>query len=57
MEDESHARWKVGTGANHIKVEDLILVSLHHVSRSTWQPQLRLNRELPLLIQRAKLPR
>ncbi|KIK08980.1 hypothetical protein K443DRAFT_127960 [Laccaria amethystina LaAM-08-1] len=32
LEDDSDPRWKVGTGANHIKLEDLVLVSIHHVS-------------------------
>ncbi|KAI5894995.1 uncharacterized protein SCHCODRAFT_02535442 [Schizophyllum commune H4-8] len=39
--DEANRRWRVG-GANGIKLEDLILVSMHHVSRGSWQPQLRL---------------
>ncbi|KAH7890709.1 hypothetical protein F5I97DRAFT_1798867 [Phlebopus sp. FC_14] len=45
MEAESDRRWKVGR--RHIKVEDLMLVSLHHVSKGSWQPQLRLRRALP----------
>ncbi|KAI9461492.1 hypothetical protein HD554DRAFT_1513184 [Boletus coccyginus] len=40
MEAESDRRWKIGK--RYIKVEDLILVSLHHVSKGSWQPQLRL---------------
>ncbi|KAG8220889.1 hypothetical protein J3R82DRAFT_2388 [Butyriboletus roseoflavus] len=40
MEAESDIRWKIGE--QHIKVGDLILVSLHHVSKGSWQPQLRL---------------
>jgi len=45
-EDDSDARWRVSTGPglNYIRFEDLILVSLHHVSIGSWQPQLRLNR-------------
>ena len=39
--DEANRRWRVG-GTNGIKLEDLILVSMHHVSRGSWQPQLRL---------------
>ncbi|KAF8557781.1 hypothetical protein OG21DRAFT_1456949 [Imleria badia] len=35
--------WKVGP--QHIKVEDLILVSLHQVSKGSWQPQFRLRRD------------
>jgi hypothetical protein len=47
LEDDSDPRWKVGTGANHIKLEDLVLVSIHHVSLGSWQPQLRLNHQHP----------
>ncbi|KAI9573111.1 hypothetical protein HD554DRAFT_1142789 [Boletus coccyginus] len=35
-------RWKVGP--RDITVDDIILVSLHHVSQGSWQPQLRLRR-------------
>jgi hypothetical protein len=41
VEDGFH-RWKIGDGQSDIKFEDLILVSLHHVSLGSWQPQLRL---------------
>ncbi|KIK61592.1 hypothetical protein GYMLUDRAFT_199049 [Collybiopsis luxurians FD-317 M1] len=47
LEDESDSRWRVGrsaTGGDCIKLEDLILVSMHHVSMGSWQPQLRLAR-------------
>ncbi|KAJ7224453.1 hypothetical protein GGX14DRAFT_548916 [Mycena pura] len=44
MEDEADPRWRVGTGSNQIKLEDLILVSIHHVSMGSWQPHLRLRR-------------
>lgn len=47
METNADRRWKVGP--KHIKVEDLMLVSLHHVSKGSWQPQLRLRRPLPEL--------
>ncbi|KAK7445410.1 hypothetical protein VKT23_014827 [Stygiomarasmius scandens] len=48
-EDESDARWRIGTGPglNHIRFEDLVLVSIHHVSMGSWQPQLRLSRPFP----------
>jgi len=49
LEDESDAHWRVGqsgAGDNSIKLEDLILVSMHHVSMGSWQPQLRLARPL-----------
>ncbi|KAH7929126.1 hypothetical protein BV22DRAFT_1003454 [Leucogyrophana mollusca] len=37
-------RWRVGP--RYIRVEDLILVSLHHISSGSWQPQLRLRRQI-----------
>ncbi|KIJ60484.1 hypothetical protein HYDPIDRAFT_98644 [Hydnomerulius pinastri MD-312] len=40
-------RWRVGK--QNIEVEDLMLVSLHHVTAGSWQPQLRLRRPLPEL--------
>ncbi|KAE9402582.1 hypothetical protein BT96DRAFT_816374, partial [Gymnopus androsaceus JB14] len=49
VEDESDAHWRVGqsgAGEGSIKLEDLILVSMHHVSIHSWQPQLRLTRPL-----------
>ncbi|KAJ6504880.1 hypothetical protein C8R47DRAFT_163523 [Mycena vitilis] len=46
MEDDADARWRVGPGTNQIKLEDLILVSIHHVSMGSWQPHLRLRRPL-----------
>ncbi|KAF5352874.1 hypothetical protein D9757_012089 [Collybiopsis confluens] len=48
-EAESDSRWQVGhsgTAGDCIKLEDLILVSMHHVSMGSWQPQLRLARPL-----------
>ncbi|KIL00747.1 hypothetical protein PAXRUDRAFT_598900 [Paxillus rubicundulus Ve08.2h10] len=45
MEPDSDRRWKVGK--RNIKVEDLVLVSLHHVSKGSWQPQLRLRKPFP----------
>jgi hypothetical protein len=50
LEDETYSRWRVGqtgSGNEYIKLEDLILVSMHHVSMGSWQPQLRLARPLP----------
>ncbi|KAG1876555.1 hypothetical protein DFJ58DRAFT_179963 [Suillus subalutaceus] len=44
MKMEADRRWRVG--ARHIRVEDLILVSLHHISKDSWQPQLRLRTPL-----------
>ncbi|KIK53907.1 hypothetical protein GYMLUDRAFT_178209, partial [Collybiopsis luxurians FD-317 M1] len=43
------SRWPASgsdPGSTHIKLEDLILVSLHNVSKGSWQPQLRLARPL-----------
>jgi len=37
-------RWKVGEGQDRIQLQDLVLVSIHHVSTGSWQPQLRLRR-------------
>ena len=41
-EDTSDPRWRIGNGNHDIKFEDLVLVSIHHVSLGSWQPQLRL---------------
>ncbi|KAL1943096.1 hypothetical protein VTO73DRAFT_4767 [Trametes versicolor] len=40
MEDSSQARWRVG--AHHIKLDDLMLVGLQHVSMGSWQAHVRL---------------
>jgi len=40
--DEENQRWKVGDAHGLIRFEDLVLVSLHHVSMGGWQPHLRL---------------
>ncbi|KAF8449094.1 hypothetical protein L210DRAFT_3523883 [Boletus edulis BED1] len=55
MEADSDRRWKVGE-RQHIRVEDLVLVSLHHVSKGSWQPQLRLRRPISTLPCRRGLP-
>jgi len=44
MEDGSDERWRIGDRPNDIKLEDLMLVSIHHVSLGSWQPHLRLRR-------------
>ncbi|KAF4570015.1 hypothetical protein EYR40_009000 [Pleurotus pulmonarius] len=45
MEDEADERWRVGSApTSRIKFEDLVLVSIHHVSMGSWQPQLRVKR-------------
>ncbi|KZT27837.1 hypothetical protein NEOLEDRAFT_1130325 [Neolentinus lepideus HHB14362 ss-1] len=40
MDEDGQPQWKVGP--HGIQLHDLILVSLHHVSKGSWQPQLRL---------------
>ncbi|EMD38916.1 hypothetical protein CERSUDRAFT_112624 [Gelatoporia subvermispora B] len=40
LEDEAEARWRVGK--NHIKLDDLLLVGLQHVSMGSWQAYVRL---------------
>jgi hypothetical protein len=47
LEDDVHPKWKVGTQHNEIKLDDLLLVSMHHVSMGSWQPHLRLRRPFP----------
>ena len=42
QEDDADPRWRVG--AEHIKLEDLMLVGLQHVSMGSWQAHLRLMR-------------
>ncbi|KAG2129221.1 uncharacterized protein EDB93DRAFT_122734 [Suillus bovinus] len=44
MEADSDPMWRISP--RHIKFEDLILVSLNHVSQGSWQPQLRLRRQM-----------
>jgi hypothetical protein len=50
MEMEGDRRWRVG--ARYIRVDDLMLVSLHHISKGSWQPQLRLRTPLSEILQR-----
>ncbi|KAH7911048.1 hypothetical protein BJ138DRAFT_34546 [Hygrophoropsis aurantiaca] len=40
MHEDANPAWRVGN--RHITFENLMLVSLHHVSQGSWQPQLRL---------------
>ncbi|KAF8920780.1 hypothetical protein CPB85DRAFT_508979 [Mucidula mucida] len=47
MEDDGDPKWRVGSSQGTIRVEDLVLVSLHHASMGSWQPHLRLRRQLP----------
>lgn len=44
MEADPNPMWRIS--ADGIKFEDLILVSLNHVSQGSWQPQLRLRRQM-----------
>lgn len=46
LEDDTDVKWKVGIRQNDVKLDDLLLVSMHHVSMGSWQPQLRLRRPL-----------
>lgn len=46
MEDGSDDKWRIGDRPDDIKLEDLMLVSIHHVSLGSWQPHLRLRRPL-----------
>ncbi|KAF8845189.1 hypothetical protein BDN67DRAFT_962135 [Paxillus ammoniavirescens] len=55
VEDDADAKWKIGS--SHIKVEDLILVSLHHVSKGSWQPQFRMRQTTPNQISHRQLLR
>ncbi|KAG0709198.1 hypothetical protein DFH29DRAFT_993362 [Suillus ampliporus] len=54
MEMEVDRQWRVGT--RYIRMADLILVSLHHISRGSWQPQLRLRTPLSEIQLRRTLP-
>jgi hypothetical protein len=54
MEMEADRRWKVGT--RYIRMEDLMLVSLHHISKGSWQPQLRLRTSWNEIQQRRAQP-
>ncbi|GLB41720.1 hypothetical protein LshimejAT787_1003200 [Lyophyllum shimeji] len=47
LDDDVDPRWKLGARQNEIKLDDLILVSMHHVSMGSWQPHLRLRRPFP----------
>ncbi|KAG2070214.1 hypothetical protein BDR04DRAFT_1231820 [Suillus decipiens] len=51
MKDDSDPKWRIGP--RHIKFEDLILVSLDHVSQGSWQPQLQLRRQMRGMSSRA----
>lgn len=44
QEEDADPRWRIGDGPNDVKLDDLVLVSIHHVSLGSWQPQLRLMR-------------
>jgi hypothetical protein len=44
MEEGYDDKWRIGDGPGCIKLEDLMLVSIHHVSLGSWQPHLRLRR-------------
>ncbi|TFK18976.1 hypothetical protein FA15DRAFT_231117 [Coprinopsis marcescibilis] len=44
LEDGADARWKIGVRHHEVRLEDIVLVSVHHVSLGSWQPQFRLRR-------------
>ncbi|KAJ3571906.1 hypothetical protein NP233_g3436 [Leucocoprinus birnbaumii] len=45
LEDDADPRWQVGlNGKGVITLDDIVLVSMYHVSLGSWQPQLRLKR-------------
>ncbi|KAF6761573.1 hypothetical protein DFP72DRAFT_625442 [Ephemerocybe angulata] len=46
LEEHAQRRWKVGNRPHELKLDDLVLVSLHHVSLGSWQPHIRLRRSL-----------
>lgn len=46
LEEDADHSWRVGPA--HIRLEDLLLVGLHHVSMGSWQPFIRLNRPVNL---------
>lgn len=52
MEADADRKWRVGR--KYIKMEHLMLVSLHHVSKGSWQPQLRLRTALPEVVANRK---
>ena len=56
MEEDCDSRWKIGDGPDDIKLDDLVLVSIHHVSLGSWQPQLRLVRPLRQRASRVSVP-
>ncbi|KAF9453599.1 hypothetical protein P691DRAFT_658147 [Macrolepiota fuliginosa MF-IS2] len=45
LEDDADPCWRVAlSGRGAITLDDIILVSMYHVSLGSWQPQLRLKR-------------
>jgi len=49
LEDVADLRWQVGsTGSGLITLDDIVLVSIHHVSLGSWQPHLRLKHSFNL---------
>lgn len=45
LEDDADPQWQVGlSGKGVITLDDIVLVSMYHVSLGSWQPQLRLKR-------------
>ena len=49
LEDVTDLRWQVGSNGNGlITLDDIVLVSIHHVSLGSWQPHLRLKHPFDL---------
>ena len=46
LEQGAEAEWRVG--GRGLKLEDLILVGLEHVSMGSWQPHFRLMKKVEL---------
>ncbi|KAL5513137.1 hypothetical protein ACEPAH_3535 [Sanghuangporus vaninii] len=53
MEPGADSRWAVGPG--RIVFSDLVLLSIHHVSKGSWQANLCLNQPLEQILSRSSL--
>jgi hypothetical protein len=42
MDENADHQWKIGNQPGEVQFDDLVLVSLHNVSISSYQPHLRL---------------
>lgn len=48
LKDGSDGRWGAGDRPDDIRLEDLILFSIHNVSLGSWQPFIRLRQPPPI---------